>query len=309
MKKHLSFFLSALVTGTLISCGDNTRTAENETIETQTTESQAPVRLEQAWATDTVMKAPESVLYDQGRNLIYVANIGAVNKDTRDGDGFISRLTPDGQVQDLKWVTGLNDPKGMGLHNNTLYVTDLSQIVSINAESGAIVRRHDVPGAQFLNDITVDADGNVYASDSDMRKIFMLSSNGQASEWISETKEERPNGLLKEDNRMISADFGSGNIRFIDPQTKEYTDWASGIPGADGIASDGQGGYFISSWHGELHYVNEEGQRWEVLNTREQKINAADIDYIQRDNLLLVPTFFDNRVVAYEVRRQAVSQR
>jgi hypothetical protein len=55
--------------------------------------------------------------------------------------------------------------------------------------------------------------------------------------------------------------------------------------------------------------VNEEGQRWEVLNTREEKINAADIDYILRDNLLLVPTFFDNRVVAYEVRRQAVSQR
>jgi DNA-binding beta-propeller fold protein YncE len=303
MKTHFTLFLSAALAGSLYSCDSSPRTAETETAETQVAEEQAPIRLEQVWATDTVMRAPESVLFDQGRNLIYVANIGAVNKETRDGDGFISRISPEGQVQDLKWVTGLNDPKGMGLHNNVLYVTDLSQIVSINAETGAILKRHDVPGAQFLNDITTDTEGNVYASDSDKRKIFQLN-NGQVSEWISETKEERPNGLLKEDGRMISADFASGNIRFIDPQTKEYTDWASGIQGADGIVGDGQGGYFISSWHGEVHFVNEEGQNWNVLNTREQKINAADIDFIKRDNLLLVPTFFDNRVVAYRVQRE-----
>jgi outer membrane protein assembly factor BamB len=305
MKKHFTLFLSTALAASLYSCGGtDTRTGEGQTAENQTTtENQAPVRLEQVWATDSVMRAPESVLFDQGRSVIYVANIGAVNKDSRDGDGFISRLSPDGQVQDLKWVTGLNDPKGMGLHNNVLYVTDLSQIVSINAETGAILRRFDVPGAQFLNDITTDASGNVYASDSDKRKIFQLSNN-QVSEWISETKEERPNGLLKEDNRLISADFASGNIRFIDPQTKEYTDWASGIQGADGIVSDGQGGYFISSWHGEVHFVNEEGKNWNVLNTREEKINAADIEFMQQRNLLLVPTFFDNRVVAYRVQRE-----
>lgn len=262
----------------------------------------SPVQLEQAWATEQVLKTPESVLYDRQRNLIYVSNINGNNKTSRDGDGFISRLTPDGKVQDLYWVSGLNDPKGMGLYNDVLYVADLSQIVSIATETGAVLASYDVPGAQMLNDITVDGAGNVYASDSDGRKIYQLR-NGQADVWIGNTQGERPNGLLMENNRLLSADFGSGDIRIIDPQTKAYTDWASGIVGADGIVSDGKNGYFISSWHGEVYYLNNSGEKWNVLNTREQKISAADIEFIAQDDLLLVPTFADNRVVAYKVSR------
>lgn len=297
MNKQISLFLATILAIGFFGCSG-----------TRTSASRSPVQLEQAWATEPVLKTPESVLHDQSRNLLYVSNINKINRESRDGDGFISRLSPEGRVQDLYWVTGLNDPKGMGLHNNVLYVADLNQIVSIATQTGSILARYDVPGAKFLNDITVDASGTVYASDSDMRKIFQLR-NGQVSEWLGTMTEERPNGLLMENNRLISADFNSGNIRFINPQTKAYTDWANGIVGADGIVSDGKGGYFISSWHGEVYYVNEKGEKWNVVNTREQKINAADIEYLQRDNLLLVPTFNDNRVVAYEVRRQAVSQR
>jgi hypothetical protein len=39
-----------------------------------------------------------------------------------------------------------------------------------------------------------------------------------------------------------------------------------------------------------------------LLNTSTEKINAADIKYIPANHLLLVPTFLDNRVMAYEIK-------
>ena len=58
---------------------------------------QAPVALEQQWETDTTLRVPESVYFDAKRNVLYVSDIqgdGAV----KDGQGFISRLSPEGRV-------------------------------------------------------------------------------------------------------------------------------------------------------------------------------------------------------------------
>ena len=38
-----------------------------------------------------------------------------------------------------------------------------------------------------------------------------------------------------------------------------------------------------------------------LLDTTEKNINSADIGYHAKEDLILVPTFFDNRVVAYRV--------
>jgi hypothetical protein len=41
-----------------------------------------------------------------------------------------------------------------------------------------------------------------------------------------------------------------------------------------------------------------------LLNTKDQEKNTADIWFIQEKDLLLVPTFFDNRVVAYKLVKE-----
>jgi hypothetical protein len=38
-----------------------------------------------------------------------------------------------------------------------------------------------------------------------------------------------------------------------------------------------------------------------IFDTTNDKINAADIDYIPEKQLLLVPTFLDNRAMAYKL--------
>ena len=70
-----------------------------------------------------------------------------------------------GQVQKLEWVTGFNAPKGMGIYENSLYVSDIDVLVEINTETGEVVSRHPFPNSKLLNDVTVDNSGKVNVSD------------------------------------------------------------------------------------------------------------------------------------------------
>lgn len=258
-----------------------------------------PVKLQEVWSTDNTLRTPESVVFDRERNLLYVSNINQTNKERKDGDGFISRLNTKGELEDLHWVTGLNDPKGLALFNNILYVADLDEVVAIATQTGAILGRYKAENATFLNDITIDNSGNVYVSDSDQSRIYLLR-NGRVSTWV-ETKKERPNGLFFDNNRMIVAFSRGGKVRLLDPERKEFTDWTDKIDGGDGITPSGDGNFFVSNWNGEVYYVNQEGRNWRILDTKSSKVNAADIYYLEDQQLLLVPTFNDNRVVAYRV--------
>ncbi|WP_162052462.1 SMP-30/gluconolactonase/LRE family protein [Pontibacter pamirensis] len=265
--------------------------------------SGAPVELEQAWASDNTLRTPESVVHDPVRNTIYVSNINKQSGTRKDGDGFISRLSTTGQIEELYWVSGLNDPKGTALHNNVLYVADVDEIVAISTQTGSVLGKYKAENARNLNGITVDNNGTVFVTDSDQKRIYQLN-NGRVSVWVDNTRRDNPNGIYKEGNRMIVAFKNSGKIRFLDPETKNFTDWTDGIDAADGIAEAGDGNYLISSWDGEIYYVNSNGKNWSVLNTKGQNMNTADISYAERLGLLLVPTFKDNRVVAYRVKQQ-----
>ena len=72
--------------------------------------------------------------------------------------------------------------------------------------------------------------------------------------------------------------------------------------GIDGLRSDGKGNYFISDWRGKTSLVTASGQIIVLIDTTALKINSADLEYIKNRKLLLIPTFFANRVMAYTVK-------
>ncbi|WP_162426845.1 SMP-30/gluconolactonase/LRE family protein [Pontibacter pudoricolor] len=257
-----------------------------------------PVELKQVWASDNTLRTPESVLYDPERNMLYVSNINQ-SKDRKDGDGFISKLNPQGEIEELHWVTGLNNPKGMALHNNVLYVSDVDEVVTIAVQTGAILGRYKAEKSEALNDVTVDDEGNVYISDMEEKAIYQMR-NGRITRWL-DTKREKPNGLYIDGNRLVVAFMSSGEVRTLDTETKEFGDLTDKINNADGITKAGSDGYFVSNWDGEIYYVNMEGKKWKILDTKAKNVNAADITYSEETKLLYVPTFRDNRVVAYSV--------
>ena len=61
------------------------------------------------------------------------------------------------------------------------------------------------------------------------------------------------------------------------------------------------GNYLISDFLGSVHLVHPEKERVKLLDSTADDVLAADIDFITEINLLLIPTFFDNRIVAYKL--------
>ena len=96
----------------------------------------------------------------------------------------------------------------------------------------------------------------------------------------------------------------SEKAKFVhyEPAALEETIIAKGIGHGDGITHTNEPDtYLLSDWSGEIFIVNTSGMMQSLLNTKDQKTNNADIWFVQEKNLLLVPTFFDNRVMAYKL--------
>ena len=253
--------------------------------------------LVEAWRTDTLFLVPESVIYDKENDVIYVSNLNYEPRQ-KDGNGFISRLSPEGEIIDLRWVEDMSSPKGLAIYEGKLYVSDVDEVIVIDIAAGEIVERIVVEGSVMLNDISADAMGNLYVSDSDDNSIFLIS-NGVVSEWLAEGL-NAPNGLLIDGERLLLASMGSEDFVAIDLGTKEVTMITAGVNKGDGIAVASVPGHFlVSDWFGEVFLVYPDGSKVSLLNTREAEIGSADIDFIPGKKLLLVPTFYKQSVVAY----------
>ncbi|HMJ68224.1 MAG TPA: hypothetical protein VK508_04990 [Cyclobacteriaceae bacterium] len=248
------------------------------------------------WETDTVLTTCESVLYDKAKDVLYVANIMG-KPDSVDGVGSIGKVGLDGKVIDAQWVKGLNAPKGMGIANGKLYVADITNLVEIDRETGTVTKTYPVEGAVFLNDVTVDGAGKVYVSDSNSGAVSMLD-NGTIVPFLS--GQHGPNGLLSDGETFLVALWADKTLNTVN-DLKEVVLLADSIENPDGIEAVGDGGYLVSSWNGKVTYVSADGRTKEILNTTADGVSAADIEYIADKKLLLIPTFFKNKVVAYEL--------
>ncbi len=119
---------------------------------------------------------PESVLHDPVQDIYFVSNING-SPTAKDNNGFISRVRPDGAVENLKFIEGghggatLNAPKGLALRGDTLWVADIDMVRSFDAKTGA--PRDSVSlaglGAVFLNDIAIAQTGALYITDTGIR--------------------------------------------------------------------------------------------------------------------------------------------
>jgi sugar lactone lactonase YvrE len=251
--------------------------------------------LTKIWETDSTLKTPESVLYYAPEKMLYVSCIDG-KSDEKDLKGSIAKVSPEGKIIKADWATNLSAPKGMGIHNGSLYVTDLTDVVVIELKSGKITKRIAVPNAIFLNDIAIDSKGIIYVTDTRAGKIYQIR-NGEPSLWID--KKPRANGLLTVGNDVYIA--VKDTLYKADPD-KKLTAITTGMDeSSDGIAQTGND-FIVSCWNGVIYYVKPDGSKTELIDTRAQKSNTADIGFDPATKTVYVPTFFKNKVVAYRLK-------
>src|SRR5690606_21312254 len=187
-------------------CGPQQNTGEttDETVSESNVEETVPVA-ELLWETSTDLTTCESVLYDEESGNIYVANIEG-DASEKDGKGSISIISKDGQITERDWVTGLNAPKGMGIADGKLYVTDIDEVVEIDIASAKVAKRHPLAGAQFLNDLDTH-DGVVYFTDMRAGTIHALE-EGKISTFAE--GQTNINGIRIADNGTLYGLDGEG---------------------------------------------------------------------------------------------------
>lgn len=244
------------------------------------------------------LKMPESVLVD-AHGHVFVSEIGEFGKD---GDGQISVLGQDGKF--LPLTQGLDDPKGLAMIGQILYVADKQKIIKIDMHGNhqVFVDAADFPATpQFLNDLESDSEGNLYVSDSgDLQggggAVYKIDTNGKVSTVIDAKQDSRiaaPNGLLmgKTPNCIMIVDFASGVLYRYDIKKRELTEQARGFGGGDGIVQTSNGDYYVSDWKGgqvfKLNLDNSSATKVELF--QDGFTAAADIALSKDGKTLYVP--------------------
>jgi DNA-binding beta-propeller fold protein YncE len=258
-------------------------------------------KLVEKWRTEPVFEVPESVCLDPDQKLVYVSNISG-SPSAKDGNGFISKVSLDGEVLELKWVSGLNAPKGMAVQGRFLYVTDIDVLVRINRETGEILNRYPAKDAQFLNDVATDPKGNIITGDSSENSTTLYSLNMDRLQiWRKGAPVNRPNGLSFFGDYLFVGNVGDGELLKVNPRTKSARSVGNAESRIDGLEPLKDRSYLVSNFLGRISWISATGELQVLQDTESQGVNAADFEYVEELRLLIVPTFFDNRLVAYEV--------
>lgn len=249
------------------------------------------------WESDSALKVPESVLFDAANKVLYVTNIDGTDPWGKDGKGSIGKVGTDGKIIAAEWITGFDAPKGMALHNSILYVADLTTIVMVDVKKGRILKKIAVNGAEGLNDVSAAADGTIYVTDSKTKKLFKVK-GGSAEIYLENLK--GPNGVLVRGSDLYILDAGGAYKVNADKSLTLLADGMEG--GTDGIENIEGNDFIVSCWAGTIYYVNADGTKELLSDTRPQKANTADLGIDASRKIIYVPTFWKNSVIAYQVK-------
>jgi sugar lactone lactonase YvrE len=261
-------------------------------------------------------RTPESVLYDSAGDAYLVANING-NPAEKDDNGFISRVNPDGRVDQLAFVDGadttvtLHAPKGMGIRGDTLFVADIDAVRLFNRVNGEPLGSWPVRGATFLNDIHVGADGMVYVTDTGLNPDF--SPNGSDAVWRFDAAGRgtavargralnSPNGVFATDSGVVIATW-NGDLYRLDARGRRADLRKPPAGGLDGLMRLADGAWLVSAWNDStVRRLAPGDSTWTVVARHE---SPADIGVDTRRGRLLIPVFNGNRIEIQPIRRRS----
>jgi hypothetical protein len=256
---------------------------------------------------------PESVLHDVAADVYLVSNINGMPLD-KDGNGFISRLSPEGDLLELKWIDGaaegvtLNAPKGMAIQDGLLYVTDIDCIRAFDLASGEPADEVCVDGATFLNDLVSHPDRGVIFTDMGRNAsfeptgtdaVYHLSGDRYAT-IVADPDLGGPNGVAIRGDDLVMVTYFGGGVFTVTEDTA--TPWFPAMEGAqlDGVEALEDGRLLVSDWGARcVHVIDEEGTARCLVDDVD---GPADIGIDRGRNQVLIPLFNADEVWIRPIR-------
>jgi len=244
-----------------------------------------------AWIASGEFCEPETVLPLPDDTLL-VSNVCDFRKR---GNGFLTLLDANGKVLDWHAVEGLDAPLGMALNGRRLFVVDNNQ-VKIFRWPGYEPLETIALDTTVANDIAVSDGGTVYVTDTAEHKVIQFNPGGEQSMLTDEPGFAGANGIEIHGEQLYvggeelwRVDLQSGAVEVISP------DWLEDI---DGIEFEADGTMQITPVAGPLVRFYTNGDI-EIIGG--DGISSANHGYSNSLGLALIPTGFDNTVIAIRV--------
>ena len=267
---------------------------------------------------DVGLQAPRAVIYDVAADVYLVSNMNGGPLD-EDENGFISRISPDGEVLALNWIPNvgstdrLNAPKGMAIRGDTLFITDLDCIHSAERESGELIETRCLDEATSLSGIDVAPEGSVFVTDSGFDLV-----DGQTTESSTDGiyrltfRANQAGATLAQDpdlNHPIGLAVGSRGI-FVTTAGGDLFRFTAAGERTSVLATEGQvyegvvfvadGGFAYSSSTNSAVYVVDGTGSVRTLATGLD--SPGDIGYDSNRDRVLVPLLQENRLIFLDLQ-------
>ena len=263
----------------------------------------------------------ESCVYDPTRQLILLFNRGNSQR-MQANDAWVSMMRSDGSLHTVRWIGAqgtkdrdslspplqLNDPFGSEIANGMLYVADADGGTGPDDPRVSVVRRFDlqtgapagdfrIEGSPWINDLAVDAQGNMYATqtgdfgdnpDPDTWQVIKVSPDGTVERILKGAPLFQPNGIaLDGDGNLVVVNMGNANVLTLTPSGKTVRTEQAAQAGSDGIVITADGTKYVSSvWEGGISRLRA-GQPAELIATGIP--GAASMCYDPSKNQLVIP--------------------
>lgn len=243
-----------------------------------------------AWVAEGKFCEPETVLALPDDTLL-VSNVCDFRTA---GNGFLTLLGADGGAINWRVVDNLDAPLGMALVDGLLHVVDNNH-VKIFRWPEYELRSTIALETAVANDIAVARDHTIYVTDTARHEVVVVTADLEQSILTGMAQFKGANGIHVKDNdlyvggeRLWHVDLRDNTVTTIGP------DWLADI---DGIEMEADGSLQITPVAGPLIRL---GTEIEVIGG--DGISSANHCYAANLNLALIPTGFDNTVVAIRMQ-------
>lgn len=281
-------------------------------------ETQAPV-LAKAFGIEN-LRGPESVVHDEEQDVYFVSNVDGA-PGAKDGKGFIARVTPDGKIAELKFIDGLDAPKGMAIRSTELWVADIDRLHAFDRVTGAHLTTLNLAphGAVSLRDVAVGPDDAVYVTDSDVRikgsrehvragdgRVFRLTIDNEIEVIAAGEELRSPSAIEWDGTRFLIAQEYGREVLAWNPGTA--TKAVMRGPGSfDGMVILPNGAVIVSSHHDDALHVAYGGGELRPLFAR--KPSPGGIGFDRKRNRLLIPSLDGDWLEAWTLPPMPAPQR
>ena len=245
------------------------------------------------------LNGPEAVRYDPELDVYFVSNFN--DEPAGDSNGFVSKLSPDGELLVTKFMVGTDDRpfhggRGMFIDQFGLWVVDSGGVHLFDRDSGEQLDFVDFSQFElgFLNDIVIGKDGALYVTDTGTASLYRIVDREVS--FVTKVP-MNPNGITTdpENGRLLMAPWSNSDEIIswdIDEERFSSVGKLDGGGNFDGIEVVGNRIIVASQMDTSLHFMVDGVDSLVV----ELPGKPADIGIDTKRNRVAVPYVSLNRV-------------